>query len=150
MKTIELFCICKDWKESNNQIIDAQLIADNHGFKYTGKVFKYCPWCGNKLYTKENEYKNVYLFIEPDKHSNNDDVFRYYPVSFLLESPNDFTDLIKKKYPSRHFTTISTLKIGCSGVYKCDIVVSYDCLSVYNFYITEIKPITIRNLEKCV
>jgi hypothetical protein len=52
MNITELFCTCDDWKKSNNQIIDAQLIAYNHGFKYTGKVFKYCPWCGTALCDK--------------------------------------------------------------------------------------------------
>jgi hypothetical protein len=143
MKTTELFCCtCDEWKKSNNQIIDAQLIANNHGFKYIGKVFKYCPWCGNKLY-KEDEYKNIYLFIVPDKYNNCDNTFRYYPMSFLLESSDDFTNIIKKNYPNRKFPTISAVEIGCPGIYKCAIVIKDNC----DFYIIDIKPINIKDCK---
>ncbi len=150
MKTTELFCTCNEWKESNNQIIDAQLIVDNHGFKYTDKVFKYCPWCGNKLY-KEDEYKNIYLFIVPDKYNNCDNAFRYYPMSFLLESSDDFTYIIKKNYPNRKFPTISALEIGCPGIYKCSIVIKNNYSNNCDFYIIDIKPINIRNIaNECI
>jgi len=42
-------CLCEDWKISANQIFNAQIIHANNGIKYTGKVFKYCPWCGLEL-----------------------------------------------------------------------------------------------------
>ncbi len=137
MNTTELFCTCNEWKESNN-----------HGFKYTGKVFKYCPWCGNKLYNKENkekEYKDVCLFIERDKYYY-DESFKDYSMSFLLASSDDFTDIIKKKYQSRQFPTITALKIGCSGIYNCTIVIN-DYSSGYHFYITEFKQINIRDCK---
>jgi len=44
-------CDCYDWIENIkklNGMIDIALI---HGFSYGGKYFKYCPWCGKRLYT---------------------------------------------------------------------------------------------------
>ena len=42
-------CNCKGWEVSNYQIIGAQQLAANHGIKYTGRIYKYCPWCGSLL-----------------------------------------------------------------------------------------------------
>ncbi len=42
-------CDCKDWEEGSEQISSAQTLAHERGFKYTGKYFVYCPWCGEKL-----------------------------------------------------------------------------------------------------
>jgi len=46
-------CDCKDW-EPNIKIINGMIDIQTHmswGNKdgYTGKVFKYCPWCAKKL-----------------------------------------------------------------------------------------------------
>ena len=46
-------CICKGWKTGMGQISSAQVLAFNHGMKYTGKIFSYCPWCGKKLTSKK-------------------------------------------------------------------------------------------------
>lgn len=48
----EMVCYCEDWAEQiklvNGPILLQQ--ARNPAHKYTGKVFAYCPWCGDKLY----------------------------------------------------------------------------------------------------
>lgn len=41
-------CLCLDWQLSWPQIEVLQLEAHNKGRRYTGKVMKFCPWCGNK------------------------------------------------------------------------------------------------------
>ena len=46
----EIACGCVEWQESAHQIFMAQI--ENTlmtGKKYTGGVFKYCPFCGKKL-----------------------------------------------------------------------------------------------------
>ncbi len=48
-------CDCEDWENSEPQIIDAQMLAWNHGILYTGTPFVYCPWCGKKLQDDKNE-----------------------------------------------------------------------------------------------
>jgi len=50
-----LECTCWAWQESIPQIISAQLFVSNHGVKYTGSDFKYCPFCGAILLTKEEQ-----------------------------------------------------------------------------------------------
>ena len=40
---------CSGWETGMKQIIGAQMLADNHGMKYTGKAFVFCPWCGQKI-----------------------------------------------------------------------------------------------------
>lgn len=40
---------CKEYNRSMSQIISAQVLANLHGQKYTGKIFKFCPFCGNLL-----------------------------------------------------------------------------------------------------
>ena len=37
------------------QIVEAQIWRDKKGFPYTGKQFKYCPWCGKLLQNLEKE-----------------------------------------------------------------------------------------------
>ena len=46
-------CDCKEWKKGIVQIDGFIIFASTHSFieKYTGAVFKYCPWCGTKLKT---------------------------------------------------------------------------------------------------
>lgn len=41
-------CECDGWQKGMDQVIGAQCLADNHGIKYTGGIFAYCPWCGKK------------------------------------------------------------------------------------------------------
>lgn len=41
-------CDCVEYQEGMPQIIGAQCLANNHGMKYTGRIFLYCPWCGKK------------------------------------------------------------------------------------------------------
>ena len=47
-----LYCDCTDWKISFPQIVSAQLFAYTHGHRYTGKPFRYCPWCKKRLKEK--------------------------------------------------------------------------------------------------
>jgi len=46
-------CDCKDFKIGMPQIISAQVMVSptihSWGTKYTGKVFKFCPWCAKPL-----------------------------------------------------------------------------------------------------
>ena len=42
-------CDCEDWQTGMSQIASAQTLAWTHGQRYTGVVFRYCPWCGKKL-----------------------------------------------------------------------------------------------------
>ena len=42
-------CTCQDWKEGHWQIYSAAFLASIHGQMYTGKVFRFCPWCGLTL-----------------------------------------------------------------------------------------------------
>jgi transcriptional antiterminator Rof (Rho-off) len=48
-------CDCKDYVESTAQINYALTLAWAHGFNYSAKSFKYCPWCGKELEEKEEE-----------------------------------------------------------------------------------------------
>lgn len=53
---MEVFCECEDFKIGMAAIIEAQkLIFDYWGIKYTGKPFKFCPWCGKVLKEKEKD-----------------------------------------------------------------------------------------------
>ena len=40
---------CMDWEKGMEQIIGAQMLAANHGIEYTGKCFRHCPWCGERI-----------------------------------------------------------------------------------------------------
>lgn len=40
---------CEEYDRSMEQIIGAQMLASIHGMDYTGEVFIFCPFCGNKL-----------------------------------------------------------------------------------------------------
>lgn len=42
-------CDCDDWKRGMVQIVGAQQLVHIHGGEYTGRRFRYCPWCGSKL-----------------------------------------------------------------------------------------------------
>lgn len=48
-KRKEVYCECDDWKQSFPQISGAQSLAWVHGSRYTGAVFRFCPWCGKVL-----------------------------------------------------------------------------------------------------
>jgi len=48
MKTVKE-CTCDSWKNSANQIFDAQIAHGLQGVFYTGDTFNYCPWCGHVL-----------------------------------------------------------------------------------------------------
>lgn len=41
-------CTCEGWKASMPQIESAQILANARGVEYTGLVFNFCPWCGEK------------------------------------------------------------------------------------------------------
>jgi len=48
-----VICTCKDWKP-NIKIINGYITMDAiHAWGnkdgYTGKAFRFCPWCGKKL-----------------------------------------------------------------------------------------------------
>lgn len=42
-------CDCKEWEIGSHQVTAAFMLSYNHGGKYTGTAFKYCPWCGKVL-----------------------------------------------------------------------------------------------------
>jgi len=42
-------CDCNEYQEGMEQIVNAQLLFWDHGMPYTGKPFRYCPWCGKEL-----------------------------------------------------------------------------------------------------
>ena len=42
-------CDCDGWKDSMEQISNAQFMSElHHGAPYTGWQFIWCPWCGKK------------------------------------------------------------------------------------------------------
>lgn len=41
--------MCKEWNEGMPQILSEWSLAFLHGMKYTGPIWGYCPWCGQKL-----------------------------------------------------------------------------------------------------
>ena len=43
-------CVCKEWKDNIDKLNGGWAISVVHGMGgYTGKQFKYCPWCSKKL-----------------------------------------------------------------------------------------------------
>lgn len=50
---MQVKCDCKDWAENIKQLTDMQIFCANHAGapKWKGKIFVYCPWCGQKLTT---------------------------------------------------------------------------------------------------
>jgi hypothetical protein len=55
-------CGCKLWKK-NIQILESVIMnAWVHGMSYSGKQFKFCPWCSGLLrrYTDEKEIEPEY------------------------------------------------------------------------------------------
>jgi len=50
---VRVICVCEDFKIGMPQIINAQVMSSpiihSWGAKYTGKLFKFCPWCGKIL-----------------------------------------------------------------------------------------------------
>lgn len=48
-KVMYVPCECADWVEGNAQLDSFTVLAFTHGMHYTGKQFRYCPWCGKKL-----------------------------------------------------------------------------------------------------
>jgi hypothetical protein len=50
----ELFCTCEDWpmqiENVNGPIVLASL--RNPAYRYPGKSFVFCPWCGAKLHER--------------------------------------------------------------------------------------------------
>lgn len=56
-KTALVVCECPDWAPSVDILNGAFVMSSIHGGGgYTGKLFKFCPWCGKEL--KEVESKN--------------------------------------------------------------------------------------------
>ena len=54
-----LTCECEDFKLGMPQIAQAQVMTSpamfSWGTKYTGKPFKFCPWCGKVLKIEEKK-----------------------------------------------------------------------------------------------
>jgi len=44
-----VWCTCDEWDKYFKEILGAQLLAWNHGARYKGKPFRFCPWCGKTL-----------------------------------------------------------------------------------------------------
>ena len=42
-------CDCLDWSISWPQIEKLQVKSFLEGTTYSGSVFNFCPWCGNKI-----------------------------------------------------------------------------------------------------
>jgi len=47
-----LYCDCDNWEPGISEVHNQQLFAAIHNMPYTGKVFKFCPWCGERLKVK--------------------------------------------------------------------------------------------------
>ncbi len=47
--TPEVQCDCDGFTKSMDQIIGAQELAWIHGWRYTGDIFSFCPWCGKEF-----------------------------------------------------------------------------------------------------
>lgn len=47
----KVLCACKEFKEGVAEINRFIIFASTHDFieSYTGKSFKFCPWCGNEV-----------------------------------------------------------------------------------------------------
>ncbi len=62
-----LTCDCEDFKLGMPQIAQAQIMASpamfSWGTKYTGKQFKFCPWCGKVLIQKKDKNYQAELDI---------------------------------------------------------------------------------------
>ena len=52
---MRVICNCEGWKKSANQIFEAQIFASTHEIKYTGNIWKYCPWCSKPLEEEKTE-----------------------------------------------------------------------------------------------
>ena len=42
-------CDCEDWKRGMAQLDGFVMLGFTQGYKYTGKPFIYCPWCGKQI-----------------------------------------------------------------------------------------------------
>ena len=42
-------CTCNDWIRGTEEIDGQMDFCHAHGIKYTGPLFRYCPWCGKRL-----------------------------------------------------------------------------------------------------
>ena len=42
-------CDCKDWEYGMTQLDGFIMFGFTHGYKYAGKPFVYCPWCGKQI-----------------------------------------------------------------------------------------------------
>ena len=57
---------CKDWEEAMPQIDNAIVVSCvSHGLPYTGKNFRFCPWCGSPI---NRESKSDKLAEQPQVH----------------------------------------------------------------------------------
>ena len=53
-------CDCEGFKKSFDQIQGAQELAWFRGWRYTGRTFEYCPWCGKKFDVVEEIDERTY------------------------------------------------------------------------------------------
>lgn len=42
-------CVCADWKENVRHLDSLLLLGWTHGREYKGLLFRFCPWCGQRL-----------------------------------------------------------------------------------------------------
>ena len=42
-------CDCKDWQHGMTQLDGFIMFGFTHGYKYAGRPFVYCPWCGKQI-----------------------------------------------------------------------------------------------------
>lgn len=51
-------CACDYWEQGMTQIDGFIMLGFSHGYRYSGRPFSYCPWCGQKIReTKKEETK---------------------------------------------------------------------------------------------
>ena len=62
-----MYCDCEDWKASWPQIEGAQVLSYIHGGRYSGKAFRFCPWCSQELKSTDEPVK-----VEPISKSSSD------------------------------------------------------------------------------
>jgi hypothetical protein len=51
-----MICTCKDWKENIDKIHAPFLLTwARSGSEYEGKIWDFCPWCGEELINEPAE-----------------------------------------------------------------------------------------------
>lgn len=51
-------CSCDKWKANMPILNGMTVLGSLHGMPYSGEIFEYCPWCGEKLKEETDEETN--------------------------------------------------------------------------------------------